>query len=225
LQIIRELFMENTIEKDTLLHLVTFRLDPQVYALPIEPIQQIIEMVTITPLPQVRASVEGVINYHGSTVPVVNLREHLGMTKTPMRLHTPIMMVYVSGRLVGLIVDEVLAVLDMPSTQIDRPKDILPEGLGNTSLLNGLFHTGGNTVLLLNTDHLLAPQEATALAEAAAALPDIAEVTIQPSVEPSSNPKPAPQDFPRPKSQKKRTAKKIPAGKGVPMTGPVESKG
>jgi len=221
--------MENKLEKETLYHLVTFRLDPQVYALPIEPIQQIIEMVKITPVPQVRSSVEGVINFHGATVPVVNLREHLGVAKTPLRLHTPIMMVYVSGRLVGLIVDEVLAVVDVPSTQIDRPKDILPEGLGNTSLLNGLFHTEGNTVLLLNIDHLFAPQETSALDEAAAAMPDVAELTIQPSVEPpaelSSKRKPAPQELPRPKSQKKRAAKKMPAGKGMPMTGAVESKG
>jgi len=221
--------MGNPIEENTLLHLVTFRLDRQVYALPIEPIQQIIEMVTITPVPQVRSSVEGVINYHGATVPVVNLREHLGIVKTPMRLHTPIMMVYVSGRLVGLIVDEVLAVLDVPSNKIDRPQDILPEGLGKTSLLGGLFYTGGNSILLLDIEHLFAPQEAIALAEAAAALPGKAEPTVQPSgespAEPSLKPKPASDDLPPRQSQKKRAAKKIHTAKAVPVTESAESLG
>jgi len=211
--------MENPIEKDTLYHLVTFRLGRQVYALPIEPIQQIIEMVTITPVPQVRSSVEGVINYHGTTVPVVNLREHLGIAKTHKMLHTPIMMIYVSARLVGLIVDEVLAVLDVPSNQIDRPQDILPEGLGKTSLLNGLFHANGNTILILDIEHLFAPQEATVLAEVASALPGKAESTVQPTVEPSGEPslkqKPAPDDLLRQQSKKKRTAKKIHTDKAV----------
>jgi len=221
--------MENIIEKDDLYHLVTFRLEPQVYALPIEPIQQIIEMVTITPVPQVRSSVEGVMNFHGTTVPVVNLREHLGMAKTPLKLHTPIMMVNVTGRLVGLIVDEVLAVLDVPSNQIDHPKDILPEGLGKPSLLNGLFYTGGNTVLLLNIDHLFAPQEATALAEAAAMLPGEDELAVKSSIEPSPEttvgPKLAPDDLLPQKSKKKRTSKKTRTGKVVPVTKPTESLG
>jgi hypothetical protein len=136
------------------------------------------------------------------------------------------MMVNVSERLVGLIVDEVLAVLDVPASQIDRPQDILPEGLGKTPLLRGLFHANGNTVLVLDIEHLFAPQEATALAEAVATLPDIAELTVQPSVEPpaepSSKPKPAPQDKSRPKGKKKRAAEKVPEGKVVAKTGSVE---
>ncbi len=36
---------------DTIKNLVTFRLDRQTYALPLELIVQIVEMVTITPIP------------------------------------------------------------------------------------------------------------------------------------------------------------------------------
>jgi purine-binding chemotaxis protein CheW len=227
LLIIRELSMENTMIKDTPLHLVTFRLGAQVYALPIEPIQQVIEMVTITPVPQVRASVEGVINFHGATVPVVNLREHLGMPKIPLKLHTPIVMAFVSGRLVGLIVDEVLAVLDLPSTQMVIPQDILPEGLGKTSLLRGLFHANGDTILVLDIEHLFAPQEATALAEAVATLADEIEptdkVSVKPSVKPALKLKPTPQEKSRPKGKKKRETGKVPEEKVVSPAGSVES--
>ena len=65
-------------------NLVTFRLGQQTCALPIEPIVQIIPMVTITRIPQVNhtvkgpalsadvpSAVEGVINVRGATVPVV----------------------------------------------------------------------------------------------------------------------------------------------------------
>jgi len=207
--------MENTTEKDTLLHLVTFRLETQVYALPIEPIQQVIEMVTITPVPQVRTSVEGVINFHGATVPIVNLREHLGMPKIPMKLHTPIIMVIGSGRLVGLIVDEVVAVVDLPPTQVANPQDILPEGLGKTSILRGMFHANGKTILVLDIEHLFAPQVATALAEAAAVLPI--------ETRPAKRKKPAPQDLPHPKGKKKRAIEKTQAVKKASRTGSVES--
>ena len=62
--------------------LVTFRLDSQTYALPIEPLVQIIEMVTITPIPQINSSVEGMINLRGTAVPVVNLGRHFGLPDT-----------------------------------------------------------------------------------------------------------------------------------------------
>ena len=62
-------------------NLVAFRLGEQVYALPIESVVQIIEMVMITPVPLAASSLQGMINVRGATVPVVNLRCHLGLPR------------------------------------------------------------------------------------------------------------------------------------------------
>lgn len=140
--------------------LMTFRLDRRTYALPIEPIVQIIEMVTITPIPQVNHSVEGVVNVRGTAVPMVSLCRHLGLPDTRLQLHTPIILVQTRGRMVGLIVDEVIDVLKLPADQMIRPTDILPEGLGEAPLLLGLAHTASGPVLLLNLDCLFSFNEA-----------------------------------------------------------------
>jgi chemotaxis signal transduction protein len=58
--------MESGLQK-----LVAFRSGRQRYALPVAPVVQIVEMVAITPIPQVNGSVEGVINYHGQAVPAI----------------------------------------------------------------------------------------------------------------------------------------------------------
>lgn len=134
--------------------LMTFRLDQRTYALPIGPIVQIIEMVTITPIPQVNHSIEGVINLRGAAVPVINLRRHLGLPDAHLQLHTPIILVQTGGRTAGLIVDEVMDVLKLPAGQMVRPTDILPEGLGEAPLLQGLAHTSSGPVLLLNLERL-----------------------------------------------------------------------
>jgi purine-binding chemotaxis protein CheW len=147
-------------------NLMTFRLDQQTYALPIEPIMQIIEMVTITPIPQVSNKVEGVINVRGAPVPVVNLRRHLSLPEAALQLHTPIVLAQVGELMVGLIVDEVLDVRSLPGGQITRPADILPEGLGKTPILQGMAHTPHGMVLLLDLDHLFLPHQALALAHA-----------------------------------------------------------
>ena len=141
-------------------NLVAFRLDLQTYALPIEPIVQIIEMVTITPIPQVSNTVEGVINVRGALVPVINLHRHLGLPEAALKLHTPIVLVQVGEQMVGLIVDEVLDVLTLSDSQITRTADIVPEGLGKASILQGLAHTPDGMVLLLDLDRLLLPDQA-----------------------------------------------------------------
>jgi len=121
--------------------LVIFRLDRQTYALPITSIVQIIEMVTITPIPQIgNTAVEGVINVHGAAVPVVNLRRHFGLPEAALGLYTPIILAQIGEQTVGLIVDRVLDVLSLPAERVTRIVDILPEGLGQVPVLRGLAH-------------------------------------------------------------------------------------
>ena len=157
---------EKTISAPHKITIVTFRLGSQVYALPIEPVRQIIEMVTITPLPQVSLNVAGVINFHGAIAPVINLRCHLGLAESPLKLHTPIILVTVSERLVGLIVDQVLDVMELTASQIIDPRNILTKEMGEAPLLNGLIQSQEGTILLLNMDQMLKPQHARALLEA-----------------------------------------------------------
>ena len=147
-------------------NLVTFRLDRQVFALPIEPIVQIVEMVTITPLPQASDSLEGVINVRGAAVPVVNLRRHFGMAETPQLLDAHIILVRHKEQMVGLIVDQVLSVLDLTGSQLVQTVDMIPHELGNLPLLQGLVLGKNETVLLLDLAQLLLPQHRMAIATA-----------------------------------------------------------
>lgn len=152
--------------------LVVFRLARQAYALPTEPVVRIIEMVTITPIPQVSSVVEGVINVRGVAVPVINLRCHFGLSEVPWGLHTPIILVQIGAQTFGLIVDEVIDVLDLSADQIYRVADILPEEMGQAPVLQGVAHVQNDTVLLLNVEHLLQPIHIEALVQAVTALTD-----------------------------------------------------
>ncbi len=153
-------------------HLLLFRLERQSYALPVEVIMQIIPMVTISPLPQVSEAVEGIVNVNGEMVPVINLGRHIGQRATPRRLHTPIILTQSREMDVGLIVDEVLDVFHFAEKHIKRPTDILPEGMGEANILQGLTYNQGETVLLLDLDHLFQPQQVEALAQAMDIMPE-----------------------------------------------------
>lgn len=151
-------------------NVVAFRLDRQTYALPIAPIVQIIEMVAITPIPQLDDVVEGVINVHGEAVAVVKLRRHFGLADAPLQMNTPILLTQIGGQTVGLIVDEVTDVLNLPQDHIVALGEILPEELGNAPIFRGLAYVADGPVLMLDPDHLLRPDQLEILAQAASML-------------------------------------------------------
>ncbi len=146
-------------------NLVVFRLSGYTYALPIEPIVQIVEMVAVTTIPQAMPSLEGVINVRGKAVPVVNLRRHLGLPRPSRAADAHIILLQLGERTVGLMVDRVLTVLDLAGDQIIQTVNIMPEELGELPLIKGLVHTRDGTVLLLDVARLLLPHQKLALDE------------------------------------------------------------
>lgn len=173
-------------------NVVAFRLDKQTYALPIEPIAQIIEMVAITPIPQLDDVVAGVINVHGEAVAVVKLRRHFGLSDAPLQLNTPILLTRIGGQTIGLIVDEVTDVFNLPPDQIVQLGEILPEELGNAPIFRGLTYVADDAVLMLDPDQLFRPDQLAILAQAASLLQKaIAEKgRLEPGAKPVAEPKP-----------------------------------
>jgi len=162
-------------------NLVVFLLNRVHYAIDIEPIQQIIEMVTITPVLKTEAWMEGVINYHGFSIPVINLRRHFGMAVLPYRWHTPIILVNIEQHQVGLIVDDVLDVSSVAANEIVDPRAVLPLGMPDTPLLKGIIQTEENITLLLDLSHLFDQVQVRALSVATRSL---SEPTPQPPTAP-----------------------------------------
>lgn len=154
----------------TITSLVIFRLNNVYYAIAIEPIQQIIEMVTITPVLTTQEWMEGMINYHGFSTPVVNLRRHFGVDVMPYGWHTPIILVSIASHQVGLIVDDVLDVLAIPTERIVDPQSILPVGIPEIPLLKGIIQAEKNITFLLDLEHLFDQMQVRALGVATGAL-------------------------------------------------------
>lgn len=150
--------------------LVIFLLHKIHYAIAIQPIQQIIEMVTITPILKTEAWMEGIINYHGISVPVINLRRYFHLPVVPYGWHTPIILVHITGRQVGLIVDDVLDVAAIAAEEIIHPRRILPPDIPETPLLKGLVQSSDHVTLLLDLEHLFDQTQVRALNAAASAL-------------------------------------------------------
>jgi len=141
-------------------HVLAFNLAQRMYALPLAAVVQIIPMVALTPVPQMPPAVEGLMNFRGKAVPLINLRRYLGLPECALALHTPIILLMVEGRTVGLIVDAVIDVLQIDAQQVIHLTEIMPEGLGDAPILQGIVHTPSGTLLVLNLQQLFAAGQA-----------------------------------------------------------------
>jgi hypothetical protein len=94
------------------------------------------------------------------------MRHYLGLDEIPLQLHTPIILVNIFERLVGLIVDQVLTVMVRPGEQIIDPNSILIQGMGEIPQLQGLIQSQDGSILLLNLEQLFKSFQIHALLDA-----------------------------------------------------------
>ena len=133
---------------DGLLQLVTFKLDDEEFAINILEVQEINRMTTITKMPNSPHHIEGVVNLRGRVIPVVSLRKKLGLTEKENNEHSRIMIMDISGNIMGLIVDAVSEVLRIP-TNIVEPPPPLSTGSG-TEFIKGVAKLEDRLIMLVD---------------------------------------------------------------------------
>ena len=155
------------------LTLLTFKVADQTYGLPVIDVMRIIEMVTITQLPDAPPYIQGIINLQGKAVPVMDLRQRFGLPPEPYGLHTPIILAEMAGegRLMGLVVDAVENVVDIPTKDLEMAETVVPAKLVEQLVtqkghLAGVAKINRQMILILNIWALLSPDEQRELSQA-----------------------------------------------------------
>lgn len=101
------------------LQLVTFEVANEEFAVDILAVQEINRMMELTRVPQSPADVEGVINLRGKIIPVLDLRKRFGFPVGERNEQNRIIVVEVTGRVLGFIVDRVHEVLRIDSSIVE----------------------------------------------------------------------------------------------------------
>ena len=144
--------------------LVTFRLGDDHFAADIHAVERVLRFQEPTPVPDVPDWVEGVIDYQGRVVPVVNLRRRFGLEGAPPVGGTRIIILSTPDGWVGAVVDAVLEVASVPAAQIAPPPPLF-RGL-SADYVRGIIRRQGRLGILLDTGRLLTATEHLALAGA-----------------------------------------------------------
>ncbi len=102
--------------------------DGRAFGLPVENIQTVFEIVSVTPVPLAPAAVLGLVNLRGKIVTAVSLRRRLKGSGRAEPSHLAVGLDY-RGESFALVVDEVGDVISLDgSAQIDNPPHLGSEG-------------------------------------------------------------------------------------------------
>src|SRR6056300_316897 len=87
--------------------LACFKVGPELYALDIMRIKEIIRPQKLTPVPKAPSFIEGVINLRGSVIPVADMRKRFDQPIDEDTRKSRIVICSLAKRNIGLLVDEV----------------------------------------------------------------------------------------------------------------------
>lgn len=132
---------------------LTFHVGDEDYGIAIEYVTEIVGMHRITEVPDMPQFVKGVINLRGQVIPVIDIRARFGMEERDYDDRTCTIVILVNGTNVGLIVDTVSEVRDIPEENVSPPPSI---ATGESSqYIMGLGKVGEEVKILLDVDKLL----------------------------------------------------------------------
>lgn len=144
---------------------LTFKLADEIFAFDVAKVREILELSSITKVPQTPDFMRGVINLRGSVVPVIDLRLNFGMPCTEQTVNTCIIVVEVNLRgeilILGVLADSVQEVVEMEPELIE-PAPQLGTKL-NTEFIKGMGKMENDFVMILDIDKIFSSEELTDL--------------------------------------------------------------
>ena len=141
--------------------IVTFRLGEDLFAADIYSVERVLRWQEPTPIPNVPSWIEGVIDYQGRVVPIVNLRRRFEMTAVEVRNETRILILHSGGEWIGVVVDAVTAVTAFDPGAVAPPPNLF-RGLAG-EYLKGIVRMNDKLVIFLDVERLLSSTERIAL--------------------------------------------------------------
>lgn len=148
------------------LQYLTFKLADEIFALDVAKVREILEVTTITKVPQTPDFMRGVINLRGSVVPVVDMRLKFGMSMTDQTVNTCIIVVEINfdgdTMVLGALADSVQEVVEMEPESIE-PAPSIGTKL-NTDFIRGMGKLDDQFVMILDIDKIFSSAELADLA-------------------------------------------------------------
>ncbi|MBF0644847.1 chemotaxis protein CheW [Desulfuromonas acetoxidans] len=136
---------------------LTFHMGDEDYGIEIRYVTEIIGIQRITEVPDMPGFIKGVINLRGKVIPVMDVRARFNLPPREYDERTCIVVVQLNTTSVGLVVDKVNEVADIPPENIEPPPRSTAGG--SSEYIQGMGKMGERVKILLNVGKLLYDNE------------------------------------------------------------------
>jgi purine-binding chemotaxis protein CheW len=128
---------------------VTFVVGDEVFAVDMEPVQEIIRMPEVVRVPLAPVSMDGLFNLRGKILPIISLRSILGFKRQEHHDSTRALIIGL-GQPLGFIVDRVASVISIDSGKLESIKGT--ESTINAPFLSGVIKEASGFPLIMVLD-------------------------------------------------------------------------
>lgn len=133
----------------------TFRVDNELYGIDVMQVKEVLRYSEITPVPGADTSVLGIINLRGNVVTVIDTRQMFRMPRAQPDDETRIIVVeFNESEVIGLVVDSVDEVLNLPQNEVERAPNASGDEAGKR-FVQGVCYHNGLLIILLDLSKML----------------------------------------------------------------------
>lgn len=134
------------------LKLIVFSLNEQCYGLPLHLVTKVLRAVEVTPVPKATNLILGVVNVHGEVMPVMDIRQLLGLNKKAIGLFDRFVVTKIFSQTLIFVVDSVLNMTDYFANEIAPVDCFFPK---NSEHVQGILKKDSNLIFILDMEKLL----------------------------------------------------------------------
>lgn len=134
---------------------VTFKSGNEYFGIKIQFVNEIIVFQEITEIPESESYIKGLINLRGKIIPVIDVRIRFGQEPIPYTDRTCIIVLNIGDTVVGLIVERIAEVVEIPEQNIIPSPSIGKSEKYHNVFVQSIGKVGDSVKLLLDTDKLL----------------------------------------------------------------------
>jgi purine-binding chemotaxis protein CheW len=131
---------------------LTFRLDQEEYGIDILKVQEIRGYEPPTRVANAPNFIKGVVNLRGTIVPIVDMRLKFNCAKAEYDSFTVVIILNLRNRIVGIVVDSVSDVIELPPESLKAAPDI--DGVIDSGAVMGLGSLADRMLILLDIEAL-----------------------------------------------------------------------
>ena len=146
-----EAFVEDIAAEDATRQFVTFQVQDETFAVPLNKVQEIIRLPAMVQVPKALPSLEGLANLRGNVLPIMSLRCIFNMPKAAHDEATRVVVIN-DGKAIGFVVD------NMSRVETAEPQDIEPissiAATIDAQLLEGIIKRNHAMIMILNAARL-----------------------------------------------------------------------